>query len=146
MNLLSNACKFTQDGTIKVNAWTVGHEEIEKKAASLIPDERDTNGRVYISVEDSGCGMSLADTKKLFKDFSTLKSNAHLNPNGVGLGLSICRKICHKLNGDISVRSQVNKGTKFTFYVTADFDLGLEKGGHNNLPGSIIESKGSKST
>ena len=107
MNLLSNACKFTSDGTIKVNAWTVSQNEIERKGSTAIADETEQRDRLYVSVEDTGTGMTEADTKKLFKDFSTLKSNSHLNPNGVGLGLSICRKICHKLNGDISVRSKI---------------------------------------
>lgn len=66
-----------------------------------MPDEKDQEedykGRLYVSITDTGCGMNDADCRKLFKDFCTLKSNAHLNPNGVGLGLSICRKICLKL-------------------------------------------------
>lgn len=45
--------------------------------------------------------MSDTDMLKLFKDFCSLKANAHLNPNGVGLGLSICKKICKNLDGDI---------------------------------------------
>lgn len=57
---------------------------------------------------------------KLFKDFCTLKSNAHLNPNGVGLGLSICKKICSNLDGDISCKSKVGSGSAFTFYVACD--------------------------
>lgn len=51
--------------------------------------------------------MKETDINKLFKDFCTLKSNAHLNPNGVGLGLSICKKICLNLDGDINVSSKV---------------------------------------
>lgn len=57
---------------------------------------------------------------KLFKDFCSLKSNAHLNPNGVGLGLSICKKICRNLDGDIFCTSQVGVGSKFTFFVSCD--------------------------
>lgn len=57
---------------------------------------------------------------KLFKDFCSLKSNAHLNPNGVGLGLSICKKICKNLDGDIFCNSQLGTGSKFTFYVSCD--------------------------
>jgi len=64
--------------------------------------------------------MSEEDSKKLFRDFMTLKSNAHLNPNGVGLGLSICKKIVKQLNGDIEVKSVLGEGTALTFYVSAD--------------------------
>lgn len=76
--------------------------------------------RVYVSVSDTGCGMSVEDQGKLFKDFCTLKSNAHLNPNGVGLGLSICKKICTNLDGDIEVDSKIGTGTSFTFFVPCD--------------------------
>ncbi len=56
----------------------------------------------------------------MFNDFCTLKFNANLNPNGVGLGLSICKKICNNLNGDITLVSKIGVGTKFTFNVSAD--------------------------
>lgn len=64
--------------------------------------------------------MSDTDLKKLFNDFCTLKSNAHLNPNGVGLGLSICKKICNNLGGDITVISTLGKGSVFTYYMNCD--------------------------
>ncbi|MFO0116307.1 MAG: sensor histidine kinase [bacterium] len=54
---------------------------------------------------------------RLFRDFITLPCNAHLNPNGVGLGLSTCKKITNLLHGDIEVSSQENVGTTFTFHV-----------------------------
>ena len=76
--------------------------------------------RLYVSVKDSGCGMRMDDQLKLFKDFTTLKSNAHLNPNGVGLGLSICKKICTLLEGDIWVDSKLGHGSTFTYYVSCD--------------------------
>lgn len=76
--------------------------------------------------------MSKEDQRKLFKDFSTLKSNAHLNPNGVGLGLSICKKICNNLEGDIWVDSKFNVGSSFSFYVSCDLideETGVIKSG-----------------
>ena len=99
VNLLSNACKFTPDeGVIEVRAWV-------------------KSNRLTISVRDSGCGIAEEDQFRLFRDFSTLKSNAHLNPNGIGLGLSICKKITNQLGGDITVQSRPNEGTIFTFHV-----------------------------
>ena len=53
----------------------------------------------------------------MFRDFSTLKANAHLNPNGIGLGLSNCKKITFQLGGDITVQSKLNEGSIFTFHV-----------------------------
>ena len=64
-------------------------------------------GHLYISVKDTGVGIPKEEQSKLFRDFCTLQSNAHLNPNGVGLGLSICKKITILLSGDIAVVSGV---------------------------------------
>lgn len=102
MNLLSNGVKFTVDGVIQVTAWTMSPNEVylqkvsqAKHCKTPVDDiPRAQRSLLYISVRDSGCGMSKEDQLKLFRDFTTLKSNSHLNPNGVGLGLSICRKIC----------------------------------------------------
>ena len=64
-------------------------------------------GHLYISVKDTVVGIPKEEQAKLFRDFCTLQSNAHLNPNGVGLGLSICKKTTHLLSGDIAVVSGV---------------------------------------
>jgi two-component system sensor histidine kinase/response regulator len=113
MNLLSNACKFTKDGFIQVDAWVTGPESKEDREVL----ER---SKLFISVKDSGTGIPEKEVSRLFTDYSTLKFNAHLNPNGVGLGLSICKKICKLLGGDIAVESKVGHGSTFTFNVTAD--------------------------
>lgn len=125
MNLLSNAVKFTQDGEIEVKAWFKEPSSQKKRSQPASEEDRDQNkgGLVYLSVRDTGCGISDQDAKKLFKDFTTLKSSAALNPNGVGLGLSICKKICNLLKGDINVSSEPNQGSTFTFYVTADLSV-----------------------
>jgi len=78
------------------------------------------SGKLFISVKDSGTGIPETEIPKIFSDFCTLKFNAHLNPNGVGLGLSICKKICNNLQGDISLESKIGLGTTFTFNVSAD--------------------------
>ena len=55
----------------------------------------------------------------LFTDYGILQSGLALNPNGVGLSLSMCKQICQKLNGDIYCKSEKNKGSIFTFHVQA---------------------------
>jgi hypothetical protein len=77
-------------------------------------------GFLYVSVKDTGVGMPKKEQSKLFNDFQTLQSNAHLNPNGVGLGLSICKKITNLLQGDIKVDSDLGKGSTFTFHVAVE--------------------------
>ena len=91
------------------------------------------HGKLFISVKDSGTGIPEKEISALFTDYSTLKFNAHLNPNGVGLGLSICKKICKLLGGDIVLKSKIGFGSTFTFNVTADL-----------FPGSRTEGRAEK--
>ena len=86
------------------------------------------SGRLFISVKDSGTGIPEKEMPRLFSDFGTLKFNAHLNPNGVGLGLSICKKLCKLLGGDIVLESKLGFGSTFTFNVTADLFPGTRTG------------------
>lgn len=58
-----------------------------------------------IYVKDTGFGISFEDQKKIFSNFVKISDTKHLNPNGVGLGLSISKKIANLLNGDIKVNS-----------------------------------------
>ena len=66
---------------------------------------------------DNGPGINKADRHKLFKPFSKIDSNKSLNPNGNGLGLSICKVICNGLGGDIVIDAQSDKWTQFTFWI-----------------------------
>ncbi|MFP4040557.1 MAG: ATP-binding protein [Desulfosudaceae bacterium] len=96
-NLITNAFqaineKEQEQGTITITA--------------SLPDEE----HVAVKIKDSGCGISEEGQKKIFEPFFTTKS---MN-GGTGLGLSIIYGILKKLNGDITVRSKVGKGTTFT--------------------------------
>ena len=66
-------------------------------------------------VEDSGIGISRDDLEKLFKFFGTLTKSRDINRGGMGLGLTISKMILQQQNGDISVKSEPNKGSIFTF-------------------------------
>ena len=122
INLLSNSVKFTQEGTISVKAWL---KEPKLKHMPMVTNDYavdqkadpDRMGRFYISVSDTGVGIPKEEQGKVFTDFGTLQSNANLNPYGVGLGLSICKKIVRCMNGDITLESSKGKGATFTFYV-----------------------------
>jgi len=83
------------------------------------------SGYLKIQVSDTGCGISEEDIPKLFAMFAQAKNGGHSSRNkvgGTGLGLWICKQLCQKMNGDITVKSQVNKGTQFIFYIPVNND------------------------
>ena len=85
----------------------------------IYPEEEPGSDKVIIqlSVQDNGPGISAEDQTKLFKPFVKLEAHKHLNPNGNGLGLNICKLICQNLGGDIIVESDGKSFTKFTFWM-----------------------------
>jgi signal transduction histidine kinase len=99
LNLMSNANKFTERGTITVNARQ-GKE----------------NGRdwVTIAVADTGIGMTPEQVGKLFQEFSQADASTTRKYGGTGLGLAISRRFCQMMGGDITVESEPGKGSTFT--------------------------------
>ena len=101
LNLLSNAAKFTEQGSITIKA-------------SLQPGV-EQQPEVLISVTDSGAGISPEDVKKLFQAFSQVDASATRKTGGSGLGLSISRHLVEMHGGRIGVDSEVGKGSTFYF-------------------------------
>ena len=95
MNYLGNAIKFTSIGTIKVR--------VSFKKDRVLSN----SGLLEIEVKDSGCGISERDQRKLFAPFTKLSANKILNPNGTGMGLSICKRIAESLGGSVWVRAEL---------------------------------------
>jgi signal transduction histidine kinase len=97
-NLLSNACKFTKEGEIKLQARRVvdGGEWIE------------------LAVADSGIGMTAEQQAKLFEDFTQADASTAQRFGGTGLGLAISRKLARMMGGDVTVTSEPGKGSVFT--------------------------------
>lgn len=106
-NLMSNAVKFTEEGGV-----------------SLLV--RYTEGKILLEVCDTGTGISKEDQNAIYEPFSRL-ANADVK-DGFGLGLSITRKLVALLNGDISLESEVGKGT--TFRVTLSLSLATDTENH----------------
>ena len=95
INLLTNACKFTSQGSI-----SYGYEIRDKE--------------LYVYVRDTGLGISKEDQEKIFERFAKLNSFVQ----GTGLGLSICQNIIKKMGGRIGIESEgKNKGSNFWFTV-----------------------------
>jgi signal transduction histidine kinase len=97
-NLLSNACKFTKGGEVKL------------KARRLV-DGRDW---IEVAVSDSGIGMTAEQQAKLFEEFTQAHASTAQRFGGTWLGLAITRKLARMMGGDVTVVSEPGKGSVFT--------------------------------
>jgi PAS domain S-box-containing protein len=105
INLLSNAAKFTEHGTVRLDVERSG----DGSGASVL-----------LRVADTGIGMNEAQLAKLFRRFSQADSSTTRRFGGTGLGLSITKAFASMLGGDISVESKPNSGTTFTLRLPVD--------------------------
>jgi GAF domain-containing protein len=98
LNLLSNACKFTKEGEIKLATRKV------------------SNGSSFVefAVSDTGIGMTSEQQAKLFEEFSQADRTTAQHFGGTGLGLAITRKLARMMGGDVTVTSEPGKGSVFT--------------------------------
>lgn len=72
---------------------------------------------LMLEVEDTGIGMQRKDLKKIFDLFQKTGENLHMSEHtGVGIGLTLCKKICEELGGMIQLKSKQKVGTAFTCY------------------------------
>jgi signal transduction histidine kinase/DNA-binding response OmpR family regulator len=99
LNLLSNANKFTDHGTITIDAR-----------------QKQEDGRdwITISVTDTGIGMTAEQMGKLFQEFSQADASTTRKFGGTGLGLAISKRFCQMMGGDITVESAPGRGSTFT--------------------------------
>ena len=73
-------------------------------------------------MKDNGIGIKKRDIENLFLPYGNKKKISKLNPTGMGLGLSICKRVCESLNGNISVKSSPGVGSTFVFSIEAKKD------------------------
>ena len=97
LNLLSNACKFTEKGKISLD----------------VQGEQD-DGFLTFAVTDTGIGMNEEQMARLFQEFSQADSSTTRKYGGTGLGLAISRRLCRLMGGDVSVKSTPGVGSTFT--------------------------------
>jgi PAS domain S-box-containing protein len=101
-NLLSNAFKYSMEGTVKLSASTE-------------PVDGNENGVILVfTVSDTGRGMTKEQTEKLFEEYSRFNLEASRSTEGTGLGMSITNNLVHLMNGEISIESEPGKGAVFT--------------------------------
>ncbi|SKB12191.1 putative Histidine kinase [Planktothrix sp. PCC 11201] len=103
INLLSNAIKFTLDGQIILHVFRGDQETIDIF-------------NLHFCIRDTGVGIAPEELPKLYDAFSQAKAGKE-SQEGTGLGLAISRKFIQLMGGDISVESELGKGTTFQFYI-----------------------------
>ena len=94
-NIIGNAIKFTNNGSVEITAFI-------------------KNEQIHIAVKDSGIGISAENTPYIFDEFRQADGRASRSYGGTGLGLAIANKYCIMLNGNVDVESQLGIGSTFT--------------------------------
>lgn len=111
VNLINNAFKFTEKGDITL--------KIEFRP------KNDQEAQIHFEVIDTGIGVSAENQKKLFQKFSQVEVSNARKFGGVGLGLSICKGLIEKMNGQIGMHSQEGQGS--TFWCDLNFQLATQE-------------------
>jgi signal transduction histidine kinase/CheY-like chemotaxis protein len=102
LNLLSNASKFTKDGTVYFDVYR---------------QARDNKAGYCFRVKDTGIGMTPEQVKKLFQPFTQADSSTTRKYGGTGLGLAISQSFCSIMGGETSVESELGSGSTFTCWL-----------------------------
>ena len=131
-NLLSNACKFTNVGKISLEALMTAQEK--------------NRIELFFIVLDTGIGIAKSDEDKLFKSFSQVDASVSRKYGGTGLGRNISKQLVDLMGGHITIDSELNKGTMFSFSIwvetpeeeTAEVKLPVD----NNYAKNIHEALG----
>ncbi|VXD16106.1 Two-component hybrid sensor and regulator [Planktothrix serta PCC 8927] len=135
LNLLSNACKFTEKGKVILKVWQEGTDRINLDVDSILlldpefisskgegvnqacslPDVPKTCSTVIVfQVIDTGIGMTPKQLATVFNPFTQADESTTRRYGGTGLGLTITQKLCQMMGGDLSVTSELGKGSIFT--------------------------------
>ncbi|MDF2939631.1 MAG: histidine kinase [Gammaproteobacteria bacterium] len=101
MNLIYNGIKFTSSGSVSIRV--------------MLEHEADQNIDVRVEITDTGIGLSEEAQKKLFQAFSQGDTSTTRSFGGTGLGLVICKSLVQKMQGEIGLKSSLNKGSTFWF-------------------------------
>ncbi|MBI9036017.1 MAG: response regulator [Bacteroidales bacterium] len=110
-NLVANAIKFTQNGSVEINLYCP-NGEIEYKNKNLIDQPV-----IAISVRDTGIGISEEKKSAIFEAFQQADGSTSRQYGGTGLGLSISKELIRILGGEIQLESEIGKGSTFTVFL-----------------------------
>lgn len=99
-NLVGNAIKFTDEGTVRLEAWATS-------------PGREDHCRIVLRVSDTGVGIPLEKQESLFEPFTQAENTYTRTHQGAGLGLAITRELIHLMQGELALVSEVGMGTEF---------------------------------
>lgn len=111
INLINNAIKYTETGSVTVDANFRAHDEY--------------TGTLEVIIEDTGIGIAENRLPQVFEEYNSQNSQSEIKEGSTGLGLSIVKRIVDYHKGEIEVRSEVGKGTSFRIKIP--YDIFLEK-------------------
>ncbi|MCB9703704.1 MAG: response regulator [Myxococcales bacterium] len=126
VNIVGNACKFTRDGTIRV--------EVRERPATVddFPGGRvdltQAPAMIEFAVRDTGIGITEEQLGRLFESFSQADETISRRFGGTGLGLAISRRLARMMGGDIVVKSTFGVGSTFTLTLPADIRWAMGRG------------------
>ena len=123
LNLISNAIKFTNTGSVTVNVSLASRDE--------------NSNTITFAIKDTGIGIPEEAKKRLFKPFSQAETSTSRKYGGTGLGLAICKEIVGAMGSNIEIESQKNKGSTFKFTIKMP-------NGHKDLSGNNFENDKNK--
>jgi len=104
MHIVSNALKFTDQGSVKVKARQIGKQFVE------------------VVVKDTGCGIDDENKKLLFQMFAVAERQDFLTTHGIGRGLKFSKLVIEQLKGTLAVKSETNKGSSFYIRLPMSLD------------------------
>jgi signal transduction histidine kinase/CheY-like chemotaxis protein len=129
LNLIGNACKFTENGVVKL---------------TVTNSTNDIN--VLFAVSDTGIGLTDEQISKIFDDFTQAGSETAAKFGGTGLGLSITKNLIEMMGGTLSVKSEIGAGSVFTIEVPRNCEIALPSAALSNgnieISGLIQEGSG----
>ncbi|WP_437227480.1 ATP-binding protein [Planctomicrobium sp. SH661] len=110
LNLTSNAIKFTEKGQVRIHVRC---------------DRREGNPKLVVSVSDTGIGIPPDRLDSIFEAFTQIDGSIVRRAGGTGLGLTICQRLAEMLDGELTVVSEVNRGSTFSISLPVDSDAML---------------------
>ncbi|MGB3535146.1 MAG: response regulator [Microcoleaceae cyanobacterium] len=128
-HLLSNACKYTEQGTILLTLERVSDRLLSQQVShymtlqpSALSCPQDLNW-LLIQCHDTGVGISLEEQSRIFEPFTQVDESTTRKHGGIGLGLAIVRKLSQIMGGNVTVESQLGQGSTFFLWLPVKIDL-----------------------